>query len=479
MSVVDRPNIVLIMTDQQRGDCLGIEERGGLQTPNLDALAISGVRFSRAYSSCPSCVAARRSLMAGQKPSTHGIVGYSDFQEWRIEHTLPSTLQRAGYQTALVGRDMHLHPSRKRYGFETYITTKTHYPRWLAEHSSPWQGGESGHGIRGANWMARPWHLPEWQHEINWTTEQALRFLEDRDPSCPFFLVVSYYPPHPPLTPTAFYLEKYLSMELPDPVVGDWAIPPDERDALNPSSFNMQVPSEAARIFCAGYYALINQLDDQIGRILQPLKRREPDTFLLFTSDHGEMMGDHYWRHKGLPYEGSARIPFLLSGPDIPEGLVCDEVVGLEDVMPTLLQLGDVPIPETVDGESVLHLLSDSPGAWRPYLHGEHVHDAEWYKTGDFRHAPRITGMHYLTNGREKYIWFPGNGHEQLFDLVTDPQECYDLADRSEYEDSLRMWRERLVRELEGRPEGYSDGNQLVPGRPNSPTLPHVNGGKH
>ena len=472
----DRPNLVIILTDQQRGDCLGIEGRKGLLTPNLDCLAASGVRFTRAYSTCPTCIAARRSLMSGQKPATHRMVGFRAHQEWHIEHTLPAELRRAGYQTAIVGRDMHLHPPRKRYGFDQMITTNHDYRRWLDEHSSPWQGRNRGHGVRDAFWMTRPWHLPEWQHETNWTIEEALRFLDGRDPSCPFFLIVSFYPPHPPLTPPAFYLDRYLRADLPDPVVGDWATPPEKTDLLNPGSFYMQAPSEAARLFCAGYYALINHIDDQIARFLPRVRKEAPNTYILFTSDHGEMMGDHYWRHKGLPYEGAARIPLLLSGPEIPPALTCDKPVCLEDVMPTLLDVAGLPTPTTVEGRSLVPLSGGLTADWRVYLHGEHAHDAGWYEFGGVGHPPRITGMHYLTDGKDKYIWFTGNGREQLFDLLSDPTECRDLAGKPEHASRLALWRERLIEELQDRPEGFTDGKQLIAGRPYGAMLPHAHG---
>src|SRR5690625_2466162 len=106
----DRPNILLIMTDQQRGDCLSLAGHPCLLTPNMDAIGAAGAHFRRAYSTCPVCIPARRSLMSGQHPATNGMVGYKDFQEWNPPATLPGALRDAGYQTGLVWRNMHLHP---------------------------------------------------------------------------------------------------------------------------------------------------------------------------------------------------------------------------------------------------------------------------------------------------------------------------------------------------------------------------------
>lgn len=461
----NRPNIVLIMTDQQRGDCLGIEGRKGLMTPNLDHLAASGVRFTQAYSACPSCIAARRSIMSGQEPATNGMIGYGDRQEWEIEHTLPGELKRAGYHTALVGRDMHLYPHRKRYGFDQMITTNHDYLRWLDEHSSPWQGGFFGNGIGPNDWPSAPWHLPEWQHSTHWTVEQALRFLDDRDPSGPFFLTVSFSAPHPPLTPPAFYLERYLRADIGEPVIGDWAVPP-ENDGLGqrPNSSHVKLTGEVLRYCYAGYYGLINHVDDQIARVLSRVPK---NTHIIFTADHGEMLGDHYLFRKRVPYQGSVRIPFSISGPDIPQGVVCEQPIAHCDIMPTLLDLAGCEIPDTVEGRSMAPLFSDAAADWREHIHGEHT-------LGGYVGE---ASMHYLTDGKEKYIWYTSTGREQFFDLAADPTECHELSQSTKHADRISTWRKRLIEELNGRPEGFTDGKRLIAGRPVTATLPHVHGG--
>lgn len=464
----NRPNFVIIMTDQQRGDCLGIEGRKGLMTPNLDNLAAAGVRFTCAYSATPTCIAARRTLMSGQEPATHGLVGYLDDQEWHIDHTLPGELRRTGYQTALVGRDMHLYPSRKRYGFEWMTLLGDDYVRWLDEHSSPWQGGRYGHGVGSCDRTARPWHMAEWQHPTHWTVEQALRFLDNRDPSCPFFVVVSFAAPHQPLTPPTFYFERYLRTDMGEPVIGDWATPSVGNVAdLSPASWKVKLEGEVLRETYAGYYGLINHVDDQIARFLTRLQAEAKNTYVLFTSDHGEMLGDHYMWRKRVPYEGSARVPFLLAGPDIGPGTICDQPVGLQDIMPTFLELAGVPVPDTVEGASLLSLIRRQTEHWRPFIHGEHA---------DCPSLPNRTGMHFLTDGKEKYIWLTDSGREQLFDLIQDPKECHDLAASPESAERLRKWRVRLIQELKDRPEGFTDGKQLIAGRPYTAGMPHVHG---
>jgi len=448
------------MTDQQRGDCLGIEGHPVLMTPNMDHIAGAGVRFARCYSTCPSCIAARRSLLSGQFPSTHGMMGYRDKVEWDAPPTLPGVLRQAGYQTCIVGRNMHQFPPRKRYGFDHMVIhglENSDYDEWLARVAPPGAGGYYGAGVMHNDWTARPWHMEESFHQTNWTVNEALNFLRKRDPSVPFFLVVSFIAPHPPLIPPAFYLERYLRLTLPEPVVGDWAAPPPHGGLGDDvSAARVHLRGEALRSCLAGYYGLINHVDDQIRRLLNPVNgiQRETgaNTVVLLTSDHGEMLGDHHLFRKSLPYEGAARIPLLLSAParfGIKPRTVCDQPVCLEDIMPTLLDMAGAPTPATVEGRSLLPLMRGEAPPWRPWLHIEH--------------SP---SHHCLTDGREKYVWFVPDGREQFFDLTTDPHERRDLAADPRAAARLAEWRRRMVEELRPRPEGFSDGVRLIPGRP-------------
>jgi len=455
-----RPNILLIMTDQQRGDCLSCAGHPVLLTPNLDTIAEAGVRFTQAYSTCPTCIAARRSLLSGQFPRTHGLVGYQDGVDWQAPLTLPGALSRAGYQTALVGRSMHQYPQRKRFGYEQ-MTIHGHggdsdYERCLLQRA-PDSGGWMGAGIMHNDWTARPWALSDELHFSHWVVNQALEFLEHRDPTCPFFLTVSFLGPHPPLQPPAFYFERYLRLETPAPFIGDWATPygPDlgGNDLVAPSRIVLH--GEALRACRAGYYGLINHIDDEIRRLLNPVggiqAQTGNNTVVLFTSDHGEMLGDHYLWRKSVPYEPSAHIPLLLRAPlrfGLPTGRTIEGVCCLEDIMPTLLELAGVVIPGTVEGRSLLGLARGEEVAWRDYV--------------TIEHAP----LHQsLTDGREKYIWWVADGHEQFFDLVADPHELHDLVREPASDARLRVWRQRLVRELTGRPEGFTDGEKLIAGR--------------
>ena len=466
--MTDRPNILFINTDQQRGDCLGVEGHPVLQTPNMDGIAARGVRFSRFYSACPSCIAARRSILSGQDPATHGMVGYRDDVDWDAPPTLPGVLREHGYQSYLIGRDMHQHPPRKRFGFDE-METNSHrgshdYDHWLEAMGPKDAGGWFGGGVMHNDRTARPWHLPEHLHFTNWVITRALRFLERRDPSCPFFLTLGFIAPHPPLQPPEFYFDRYLRTGVPDPYIGDWAEPPapgtSRGDHVAPDRVRLE--GEALLSARAGYYGLINHVDDQLRRVLNPVRGIDRmtghNTIVVFTSDHGEMLGDHYMWRKGRAFEASARVPFLVRAPErfgLRASSKIDRPCTHADIMPTLLDMAGVPVPGTVEGRSLLPLMRGEEVPWREFLHIEH--------------APHHQA---LTDGREKFIWSPADGREQFFDLERDPNECRDLIRDPGSAERIDPWRRRLVEKLTGRPEGFVADGRLVPGRPYGAVLP-------
>lgn len=420
----------------------------------------AGARFTHAYTNCPTCISARRSILSGQFPATHGMVGYRECVTWEIENTLPAILANAGYETAWIGRGMHQYPPEKHFGFEQVINMDSRYESdytkyFKQQRPDDWEG-IYGTGVMHNDWTARPWHLHEDLHPTNWTVHEALRFLRDRDQSRPYFMVVSFIAAHPPLLPPAFYLERYIRTGVPDPVIGEWEVPPpDGGRGMDIGSQRVDLKGEALLCARAGYYGLINHLDDQIRRILSPVAGIAKNAVVMLTSDHGEMLGDHYRWHKRMPYEPSARIPMLLRAPKefgIAAGTVIDEPVCLADVMPTLLDFAAVPIPDTVEGKSLL-----------PVLRGEEK------KTHQYVHIEHSPSYHCLTDGREKYVWFVSDGREQFFRLTDDPDERHDLAGSKKESGRLEYWRRLLVDELKDRPEGFSDGKNLISGRPYPP----------
>jgi len=463
---VKRYNILLIITEQQRGDCLGCDGHPVLLTPNMDNIARNGVRFVKSYANCPVCQPARRTILSGQYPSTHGLLSNNDGVQWQPKATLPQVLRNNGYQTRWIGRDHHQYPKRARFGYDEMenggYTPGSNYYDWLKEHAPADSGGWYGGGVMHNDWTARPWPLAEYLHETNWTVQRALTFLGRRDPTCPFFLTLSFIASHPPLQPPAFYFDRYLRTGVPEPYIGDWAKLPgqEKEDLVAPNRIDLK--GEALLSARAAYYGLINHIDDQLRRVINNvtgLSHRQ-DTIICFVSDHGEMLGDHYLWRKQVGYEGSARIPFLLSAPaelNVTPGTVINTPVTQADIMPTLLDMVGIDIPDTVDGQSLLPLMTGRSEIKREYVHIEH---------SGYPHA--------LTDGHEKYMWNPADGGEQLFDMDRDPHELHDITLEDGGDERMEIWRRRLIEVLKGRPEGFTDGEKLIAGRPRMSCLEHA-----
>lgn len=472
-----RPNLLLIMPDQMRGDCLSIDGHPVLATPTADEIGLNGARFTRAYSTCASCIPARRSLLTGMYPSSNGMVGFVG--GYPIKNpTLPQQLRDNGYTTVLVGRHMHQSPPDEPYGYSRQVLGSTYieeddYAKDL-ERAHPGTGGIRGLGISYNGWKARAWPYSEDLHPTNWVVRQARQLLAEPGDGKPVFLTASFYAPHPPLIPPVRYLEEYLGMPMPPAAIGSWAQPPvGKRAEDDVDAHHTLLEGDNLRQAQAGYFGLISHLDDQLSSLIADFKARshrdQRPWAIVFTSDHGEMLGDHYFFRKCEPYEGSSRIPFLVqASPDLEmkPGVVSNQPVCLEDIMPTFLDLAGVSIPSGVDGKSLVPLLKGKQAVVREILHGEH---SPCYS--------REQAYHFLTDGKMKYIWRPLDGSEQLFDLSRDPTELQELSDRPDMSDTLAQWRQQLVTLLRNRPEGFVADGRLVPGREYPATLPWLERG--
>jgi len=452
-----KPNIIFITTDQQRYDALGINGNSILQTPFLDKLAARGMNFTKAYSTCPVCIPARRTWYTGLHPSTHGMVSYQDGVDFDPPATLPGVLKENGYQTQLVGK-MHLHPQGKRYGFDHVILSESpnHRP------DSPYQARNDycrwleGQGLSGAlmhrygvlsnDRTARAFEEDSRLHHSSWVTEQAVKFImEDRDPTCPFFMHLSYLAPHPPFLPPQQYFDYYMRQsEDFDVKLGNWVGNWEPRKGRPADAGRGPFIKKEMQEACAGYYGLIQHVDDQISFFFNKLfgyaTGREKDPLIVvFTSDHGEMLGDHHLFRKSLPYEGSAHVPFFICtfNMDTAKG-TSDELACLEDVFPTILDLAGVDAPSHLgehDGRSLAPILRGEKPTARESLHVE-------FGTG----CP----FNSVVDQRYKYIWFADTQEEQLFDLQEDPNELNDLSGQTE---RLAPYRDELEKFLAGRPE--------------------------
>lgn len=467
-----RPDVLLLMPDQIRGDCLSILGHPGVHTPNLDGLARQGVLFRRAYTTIPSCIPARHALLTGQFPQTSGVVGFAGQPITRP--TLPGLLAQGGYTTVLVGRYMHQVPAHEPYGYQRQILGSTHvdnddYDRYLQQ-AAPACGGirklVQAAGLTYNGWQAAPWPLAEDLHPTAWIARQARQVVAETASSAPLFLTVSFYAPHPPLFPPQRLFDACLKRDLPDAARGDWvdwqSLP---QNPVNGQAHRVRLDGEALRRAQAGYFGLIDHLDEQLGPLVADFRARSERAgrpwVVVVASDHGELLGDHGFFRKCEPYEGSANIPLILAAsPDLgtKPGTRCLRPACLEDILPTLLDLAGLEHPAGLDGVSLAPVLRGEESSLRPWLH--------------FEHAPCYSqeqAFHALTDGRFKYIWRPTDGSEQLFDLEVDLKEEHDLAADPKHREILAAWRERMVQRLAGRPEGFSDGNQLTAGRPYRP----------
>ena len=451
-----RPNILLFTTDQQRGDHVSISGHPVIETPNVDSFVNHGAYFPNAYTEIPSTTGARRCLHGGQASYACGLVGYAT-NEWHERNTLAQVLADAGYHCINVGwRNMH--PRRKLYGFHNVICHELHegdddYLDWLRQQVGP-EAHERAHGCDANGWLARPWHYEERFHPTVWTVDVTLQQIKHRDPTRPFFVWCSHLRPHSPYDPPQFYWDMYIGRKLPEIPVGDWAKKHDvPQPGLDRCAWRGRLTPEQNQRMRAAYMGVCTHIDYELGRMMEELARMQllNDTLILFTSDHGDMMGDHHLHRKTYAYEGSARIPFLVrypAGMRMPSGTF-SQVVGLQDVMPTLLEAAGAPVPSSVTGKSVFAAVRGEP--WREFFHGEH---SPCYSAEE--------AMHYLTDGKEKYIWFPTTGEEQFFDLAEDRQELHNLAKDPARAERVAMWRERLVELLGKRGDGFSDGKKLL-----------------
>ncbi len=245
---------------------------------------------------------------------------------------------------------------------------------------------------------------------------------------------------------------------MPDPAMGEWCGKYAKK--LDPEKAAKDAPygnfgNEYARNSKRHYYANITFIDEQIGRIIQTLKEKGmyDDTLIIFVSDHGDMMGDHYHWRKTYPYEGSTHVPYIVKWPaadHIAPGKI-DAPVELRDILPTFLDVADVTIPADMDGRSLLPLAKGTETNWRKYLDLEH---ATCYSDDNYWCA--------LTDGKIKYVWRIHTGTEELFDLTKDPQELHNAVNDKKYKKQLEEMRNEMIRHLSERGEEFVKDEQLV-----------------
>ncbi len=411
-----------------------------VMTPHMDQLAREGVRFDSAYSDCPMCIPARKTIMTGRCAYTHGIAKNAAVpMPEEPQLTLPGKLTAAGYQTHAAGK-MHFHPSRARSGFERMRLHPDDYVNWLER--TPYAGKYRGHGLGGNEVYPTYAAMPAEYTHTHWIVEESIDFLRQRDSDNPFFLWTCFEAPHTPYDPPESFVRLYDGIPIPSPASADWSegeeVPPWVKIMrwLHNSDLHPDHVVQAAR---KHYYASITHVDYELGRLFGELKMQGlwDNTIILFTSDHGDMLGDHGLFQKSCFYEPSARVPFLLRLPEHlreghKPGSIIHNAVQLADIYPTLLGLAGcspdaIGVPER-DGVNLMRLLEEP--LQRRWIFGySNVQD----------------GLYMATDGEWKYLYYVCGGLEQLFNVKNDPNELINLVKDSHYKVIVEEGRSRLA----------------------------------
>lgn len=463
-----RPNVLVVCVDHWPGNLLHRAGHPDILTPTLDQLADNGTMYTRAYASTPTCVPARRSIMTGTTARTHGDRVFNETLPMDPAlKTLPQAFRDAGYQAFAVGK-LHVYPQRDRIGFDDALLDeegrhhlgmrKDDYEMFVADHG--YSGQEQTHGMGVNSYTVRPWHLPEELHPTYWTTRQMCRTIQRRDTTRPAFWFCSYSKPHPPITPPRYYLDLYDKMDLTMPVYGTWL---DEQDGLpwavkdKRTSHHPPETKEEIRLARAGFYAQCTYIDHQIRLLIGTLREEGilDDTIILFTGDHGDMLGDHGMWAKMVMYEPSVRVPMILVDTaayrHVSHHAIDSRLCGHEDIMPTLLEMCDIQVPGSVTGVSLMSAEA------REFYYCEHSEDS--------RATRMVTWDHY------KLVYYAVGNRSQLFDIGADPLEINDLAGLAQYRDKLQKGHELLLSSLYGSDLAWIEDGVLR-GLPDSTYVP-------
>jgi arylsulfatase len=434
----DRPNIIMIVTDQQRYDSIRALGFPYMTTPNLDRLVAEGTVLTNCHITAASCVPCRASLFTGYYPHTTGVL--RNGQPWR--RTWVEKLRDAGYRCVNVGK-MHTIPYDADAGFhERYVVeNKDRYMegRWYFDE---WDKALAAHGLKKQQRVlyrqrddyqerlgAFEWELPEHLHSDVFVGNMAKWWVETYPVTQPLFLQVGFPGPHPPYDPTPRFAEPYMKRnDLPIPKVTAAeldALPPPLKEkrqhdvevdhdsvvwSLDPS------PEQLQRLW-AYYCANVTMIDEKIGELLESLRTRGylENAVVLFFSDHGDCMGDHGLIQKWSMYEAVTKTPVIAWAPGrIASGRRIDGLCQLFDLAPTILELAGCNVPESFEAQTLLPALEGRD--WQPR---EHVFCEQ---AGDVN----LTGTEFITmvrSKRHKLVHFKGATYGQLFDLDTDPGE--------------------------------------------------------
>lgn len=427
-----QPNIVLIVSDQHRADWLGCAGNRVVRTPNLDALAAGGVRFTDAYCNAPLCVPSRMSMLAGRQPHHTGVLSNGDSLPSGMP-TFAHALALAGYETILCGR-MHFVGADQRHGYARRLVGDI-TPSYPGGPQTDYGAlaGTAGQGLRSIA-HAGPGESPVQRYDeaVVRAGEHFLREREAAPTDRPLFLTVGLYGPHHPfVAPREHYESAHAALlagdaplprdpEPPHPWVADWF---QRLDAAG-------ITVEETRRVRAAYAGMVGRLDELVGRLVAAARTLPGDTLLVYLSDHGEMAGDRGMFWKQSFFEGAVRVPLIvhpLAGQraGIARGREVRVPVSLVDLAPTLASLGAAPPLPDPDGDDLTPLVRTPDDA---------AMAGGWEERPVFA-EPVIAGtpVRMIRCGRYKLIYYHGYPSPQLFDLATDPHEQRDLCQIDEY----------------------------------------------
>lgn len=463
MAGKSRPNILWYCTDQQRWDTIGALGNSYINTPVLDQLCSEGVAFRRgAFCQSPICTPSRATFLTGRYPAAHQVHRNGNANFPSNEVLVTRILAEAGYDCGLVGK-LHLSSIKNRethpddgYRFVSYNASPNQsYPS--GDDYAGWLREEKGVVVETLRENVKQYcgaGFPEEYHQTTWCTEMAIRFIMERRDG-PWLLSVNPFDPHPPFDPPQSYLERYDPAKIPPPLFRQSDIAHQKKfrnidqqftDAIDPTrsqpitegapqhsrgqkTYNVPETFDG-RAVKAAYYAMVEQIDAQFGRILNVLLAtgQVENTLIVFMSDHGELLGDHGLICKGCRfYDGLVRVPLIFAWPGrIRNNLMSDALVELVDVAPTLLDAAGLELPQYMQGRSLMPLLT---GVSNGHVHKSHV-ISEYY---DALALPdRSHGSMYY-DGRYKSIVYHGHQLGELYDHEIDPGEFDDIWGRSEY----------------------------------------------
>ncbi len=454
-----RPNVLLLFTDQQRYDTIAAGGNDIICTPALDRLCSTGVRFDRSYTPSPVCVSARYSLLTGLYPHHSGCADNGHPMDQTLP-TLPGMLTQAGYQTRAIGK-MHFKPTRHPFGFES-MELSEEIPAKVEDDEFFQHLAKEGydyvhepHGIRSElYYIPQTSQLPAKHHTTHWTADRSIQFLRDRDRGRPFFMWTSFIKPHPPFDPPVPWNKLYRAHEMPPPKGSDrveelmtWHM----RNQNHYKRRNAGADNNLIAAMRAAYYACVSFVDYNVGRVLAELEEQGEleNTLIIYTSDHGELLGDYNCYGKRCFYDSAARMPLIVSWPGkIPAGEVCADPVSTIDLFPTIAEAVGIPWePNKVDGVPLQRTLAGE--SEREYIIGQLNHKEH--------------GVYFIFDGRYKYIYSAPDQKEYLIDTKTDPEETRNHAILEGGRVHLMRLRKTLIQRFKN--DGYTlplEGNRWL-----------------